>query len=84
MLLKLHHSVVGLPDRILLLPRGLAVLVELKRRGKKPSKIQAHYLGLFESMGFAAFKIDTIEEFRLLLTASTDSGKLISRARGAP
>jgi hypothetical protein len=83
LLLKLHHSVVGLPDRILLGPGAFVVLIELKRRGKTPSKIQGYFLDTLTSMGFDARKIDTLAEFRLLLTASTDSGKLRSVPRGA-
>jgi hypothetical protein len=59
------------------------VLIELKRRGKTPSKIQGHWLDTFNRMGFDARKIDSLTEFRMLLTASTDSGKLRSVPRGA-
>jgi hypothetical protein len=75
---------VGLPDRILICPGGLAVLIELKRPGKEPSKIQGHWLATFARMGFPAGKIDTLDGFRALLTSSTGSGKLQFVARGAP
>lgn len=65
-------------------PEGVAVLVELKRPGKAPSKIQGHFLGVFERLGFRACKIDAISEFHWLLTVSTQRGKLRSVARGAP
>jgi hypothetical protein len=65
-------------------PGGIAVLVELKRRGKTPSKIQGHFLDLFTRMGFAAWKIDSLADFNALLTTSTASGRLRSVARGAP
>jgi hypothetical protein len=73
MLLKLHHSVVGLPDRLLLRPKwratpSTAIFVEFKRPGEEPTQIQQHYLRQFELLGFKAVVVRTRAEFKALLT----------------
>lgn len=38
--LKLEPYVAGIPDRIVLMPGGRTFLVELKRKGEDPTKVQ--------------------------------------------
>jgi hypothetical protein len=38
--LKLQPYVAGIPDRLVLMPGGRAFLVELKRKGEHPTKVQ--------------------------------------------
>lgn len=47
-------SAVGIPDRIILLPRGRVAFLELKRDGKEPTRVQAYWLNRLRNMGFRA------------------------------
>jgi hypothetical protein len=38
--LKLEPYVAGIPDRIVLMPGGRTFLVELKRKGENPTRVQ--------------------------------------------
>ena len=51
----------GVPDRIVLLPEGRIVFLELKRPGCKPSKLQLHVLTQLERMGCQAGWADSQE-----------------------
>lgn len=46
-----NPNMVGYPDRLVLLPGGKLVWVELKSKGKKPSKVQALRFAHMASMG---------------------------------
>jgi hypothetical protein len=60
--LKLIPLIVsGLPDRILLVPKGRAYFAELKSTKKTPSKIQLMLHRRLEKMGFRVFIIDSTE-----------------------
>ena len=48
----------GLPDRMLLLPNGLIIFVELKTKGKKPTRIQTLTHERFRELGFWVVVID--------------------------
>lgn len=48
----------ALPDRLCLFPGGLAVFVEVKRPGRKPSVNQQMMLKLLSGMGFIATWLD--------------------------
>lgn len=53
----------GVPDRIVLLPGGRVVFVELKRPGKAPRKLQQYVHGLLKRLGFVVFPcVDTKEK----------------------
>ena len=69
MLVKLQHSIVGLPDRLLLRPGGSAAFIEFKRPGEEPTKIQAYWLGRLRRMGFEAIIVKSVYAFRKALTA---------------
>lgn len=68
MLIKLQHSIVGLPDRALLKPGGKTILVEFKRPGEPLKRIQRYWLERLAWMGFRAYRIDSLAEFKKLLT----------------
>lgn len=53
--------VMGLPDRLCLLPGGRAIFVELKTTGQKPKKIQICMHSRLKAIGFEVHVIDTIE-----------------------
>lgn len=51
----------GFPDRIVLLPGGLIIFVELKAPSEKPRLIQTKVHGKLKALGFRVEVIDTIE-----------------------
>jgi hypothetical protein len=69
MLVKLQHSVVGLPDRLLLRPGGTAAFIEFKRPSAGPTKIQAYWLARLRRMGFEAIIVKSLHAFRQALTS---------------
>ncbi|EPY2302348.1 VRR-NUC domain-containing protein [Clostridium sporogenes] len=54
-------GVSGVPDRIVLLPQGKIVFVELKAPGKKPRPIQKYRIKELIALGFRVEIIDSIE-----------------------
>ena len=71
LLVKIHHGIVGFPDRVLLRPGGSAAFVEFKRPGERPTKIQAYWLARLRRMGFEAIIVKSLYAFRQALTAAT-------------
>jgi hypothetical protein len=51
----------GVPDRLVLLPGGKAIFVELKRTGEKPRKLQLLNHKRLRSLGFDVRVIDSID-----------------------
>lgn len=51
-------SVSGLPDRLLLLPKGKLAFVEVKRPGQKPRLLQIKRMKQLQSFGFRVFVLD--------------------------
>lgn len=49
----------GVPDRIVMLPRGIIKFVELKRPGGKTSKIQDMQIARIKKLGFDVRVIDS-------------------------
>lgn len=72
MLLKIRFlDRVGCPDRLLIVPRGTvphAVMVEFKRPGARPSKVQRRVHRELEDDGAVVWVIDDVEQFRGELT----------------
>jgi hypothetical protein len=54
----------GMPDRLLLFPNGCVAFVEVKRRGKKPTPLQAARHGLLRGLGFKVFVLDDSEQIQ--------------------
>lgn len=52
----------GVPDRIVLLPKGKMVFVELKAPGEKPRPIQNLRIKELKKLGFDVRVIDTIDK----------------------
>lgn len=52
----------GVPDRIVLLPRGCMAFVELKCSGKRMRPLQVRRKKQLESLGYKVFCIDDTEE----------------------
>lgn len=51
----------GVPDRIVLLPEGRLVFVELKAPGKKPTPVQVSVHKIFAKLGFPVVVLDSTE-----------------------
>lgn len=66
--LKLQGNMyAGMPDRLILLPGGLAIFVELKSEGIKPRKLQLIRHEELRALGFKVFVIDTQEKLTQFL-----------------
>lgn len=55
-------GVAGVPDRLVLLPGGHAVFVELKAPGQKPRPLQRKRARQLTALGFSVFTIDSIDD----------------------
>lgn len=53
-----NPNMTGYPDRLLVLPGGSVVWVELKSKGRKPAKIQQMRIQGLEDLGHDVFVID--------------------------
>ena len=57
----------GMPDRLVLLPRGRMGFVELKAPGKKPRALQLARHRLLRRLGFKVYVIDEINQIDSVL-----------------
>jgi hypothetical protein len=73
LLIKMHHGLVGFPDRLLLRPDGTVAFIEFKSWKGRASPIQKYWLGLLNWMGFKAVIVRTADQFAALLTTTTKS-----------
>lgn len=61
--LKLNsQSANGIPDRLVLLPKGRTYFIELKKPGKDLRALQRYWARRLSLMEFEVFKIDSLEE----------------------
>lgn len=51
----------GVPDRLVLLPGGIALFIEFKAPGKAPSRLQAHQHARLRRKGFDVLVTDDID-----------------------
>ena len=52
----------GVPDRIVLLPRGRIAFIELKAKGRKMRPLQVRRKRQLESLGFSVYCIDSPDQ----------------------
>ena len=52
----------GVPDRIVLLPRGRIAFIELKAKGRKMRPLQVRRKRQLESLGFSVYCVDAAEQ----------------------
>ena len=57
----------GYPDRVALLPGGQTIWIELKSKGKKPTKLQAVRINHLASLGHRVFVADSKERINEIL-----------------
>ena len=60
-------GVTGVPDRIVLLPGGRIIFVELKAPGKKLRKLQEYRAKELRKLGFRVECLDTVEKVDLFI-----------------
>lgn len=65
-----NPGVVGYPDRVVLLPGGFVVWVELKSKGRKPNRVQQLRIGQLRAMGHNVAVVDSKEQVDVLLQAA--------------
>lgn len=65
-------SEAGMPDRLILVPGGVSVWVELKAPGKEPGYLQRFQLARLEGFGFAAFTADSREAVDRIISEIED------------
>jgi hypothetical protein len=64
----------GVPDRIVLLPEGKVIFIELKAPGEKMRKLQVLRRKQFEKLGFKVLCIDSIEKVDNLIKEINSNG----------
>lgn len=64
---KLAPTAKGVPDRLILLPEGRCLLVELKAPGRSPSPAQAEWHRRALELGTQVHVIDDAQQIDLLL-----------------
>ena len=60
-------SLVGIPDRLVLLHDGCVGFVEVKTTGKKPRKIQEKRMEQLKLLGFKVYVLDNLDEIPTLM-----------------
>ena len=55
-------SMSGVPDRIVFLPGGKIIFVELKRPGEKPTPLQDRIIGMLRGLGADVRVVDSMEK----------------------
>ena len=58
---------VGVPDRLVLLPKGKLAFVEVKREGEKPRAIQVSRHKLLRKLGFKVYVLDSKKQIKEIL-----------------
>ncbi|MDD4297289.1 MAG: VRR-NUC domain-containing protein [Ruminiclostridium sp.] len=66
-------SMAGLPDRLVLLPVGKALFVELKATGKKMRALQVKRKRQLEGLGFLVYCIDDVKQIYKILNEGGDA-----------
>lgn len=63
----------GVPDRLVLLPRGKIAFIELKAPGEKMRPLQVKRKRQLESLGFSVYCIDSAEQIGVIINAIQSS-----------
>ena len=57
----------GMPDRIVLLPEGRIIFIEVKRKGERPRPLQESRHGLLRRLGFLVYVLDDERQIESIL-----------------
>lgn len=66
-----NPNLVGYPDRVVLLPNGVTVWIELKSKGRDTTKIQKARIAQLESLGHTVAVVDSREGVDAVLKAAS-------------
>lgn len=61
----------GMPDRLILLPKGKIGFVEVKRKGEKPRPLQVSRHKLLRKLGFKVFVLDDEKQIQEIIEEIT-------------
>lgn len=64
----------GVPDRIVILPGGRTVYVEMKSPGKPLEPLQAKWAKVLRSLGHVVYKIDSNDDIDRFIAEVSGSG----------
>ena len=57
----------GVPDRLVLMPKGRAAFVEVKKTGEKPRPLQEYRHKQLKALGFKVYVLDDIKNIKQIL-----------------
>lgn len=57
----------GVPDRVVLMPKGRAAFVEVKRKGEKPRPLQEYRHRQLRALGFKVYVLDDTKDIEKIL-----------------
>ena len=58
----------GVPDRIILMPKGQIAFVEVKAPGEKPRPLQLSRHRLLRRLGFKVYVLDALEDIEKIIS----------------
>ena len=58
----------GVPDRIILMPKGRIAFVEVKAPGEKPRPLQLSRHRLLRRLGFKVYVLDALEDIEKIIS----------------
>ena len=64
-----NANMVGYPDRVVLLPGGVTIWIELKSKGRRPEKIQQIRIAQLGRLGHTVYVADSKQRVDEILTA---------------
>lgn len=64
----------GVPDRIILMPKGRFAFVEVKAPGEKPRPLQLSRHRLLRRLGFKVYVLDALEDIEKIISEVKDYG----------
>lgn len=64
----------GVPDRIILMPKGRIAFVEVKAPGEEPRKLQLSRHRLLRRLGFKVYVLDALEDIEKIISEVKDYG----------
>ena len=57
----------GLPDRLVMMPEGIAAFVEVKAPGQKPRPLQLAQMRKLKQLGFPVYVLDDADQIETIL-----------------
>jgi Holliday junction resolvase len=64
-------AMAGVPDRIVFLPAGVVIFVELKAPGKQSTPLQVRIQQMLRDLGAKVYQIDSLEAVDKLIASHT-------------